>query len=334
MRILLYSRAFSPMRGGMERLVEVLAREFLQMGHEVTVVTETLGPNDMPFPVVRCPSALQFLRQARTHDVILSAPLSLRRLPVQWLSGRPIVIIHPLPFPVAGRHRLAGMAKGLVSRFALNIVPSRFMATKIASSRVIVNPYDAAIFSRPRQAQKRAGVLFVGRLIEEKGCDHLLRAFAHSAPKPLRLTIVGDGPERLALEQLALLLQISERVDFVGELAPSEVAQAMRTHEVMVVSSTCEEAFGIVALEGLATGCRMIVADTGGLPEAVGPFAMRYPPGDEGALGACLRQAFGESSRPDHSAVDEWLTQFAPRRIAGQYIEALASRLPQGPPTA
>ena len=328
MRIHIYSRNFAPAVGGMERLMELLAREFVRQGHAVTVVTETGGTADLPFPVERAPGAARYAALARDCDVILSAPLSLRRLPAQLLARRPIVVTHPILYLDRGRHFLPGVVKRLAARLVTSVVPSRFMAGHFPRAQVIANPYDAATFRPSASENERSGVLFVGRLVPEKGCDLLLDAFARStAATGSRLTIVGNGPELPALRRQAEALGLSARVEFRGELIGTELAAEMLAHRVMAVPTLCEEAFGIVALEGLACGCRMVVAESGGLLEAVGPLALTFPRGDAAALAGCIDSAFGSDDVPPSPAeVAAHLERFTPERIASRYLEVLSAR--------
>lgn len=325
MRIHIYSYSFAPSIGGMERLMELLAREFVRLGHSVIVVTETGGHADMPFEVVRAPNFSRSWRIARGSDAILAAPLSLRRLPSHLLAGRRIVVAHPILYPPIHQGivvRLKRLAENLVT----GVVPSKFMAGHFPGSKVIGNPYDAEVFRRPAADMTRAGVLFVGRLIAEKGCELLLRAFCLAKTSD-RLTIVGDGPEKSALKELAKQLGIADRTEFLGELVGPDLASAMQSHCVMVVPTTCEEAFGIVALEGLACGCQMIVAESGGLPEAVGPHALTFATGDIEGLKDRIEIALcSADTQPRQSQVDVHLEQFTPARVARQYLEVLKPR--------
>lgn len=331
MRIHLYSHSFTPSLGGMERLAQLLADQFAQQGHDVTVATETPGEANLPYPVVRAPNAAEYLRLARASDVILSMPLSLRRLPAQILSGRPVVVAHPILYPEQG-HVISTALKRCAARLVTSVVPSQFMAGHFPGAQVIPNPYDAATFCQPSRGQPRSGVLYVGRLSAEKGCDLLIEAFARSSTAcQSHLTIVGTGPQQAALEKQAAALGIAGQVKFHGALAGTELAAVMQGHAVMAVPTRCHEAFGIVALEGLACGCSMIVADSGGLPEAVGPLALTFPREDVEALADCLDRALSPDDHPPSAAaVAAHLARFRPERIAADYLAVLEAAVSQG----
>jgi glycosyltransferase involved in cell wall biosynthesis len=109
-------------------------------------------------------------------------------------------------------------------------------------------------------------VLVVAHLIPEKGVDTALRALA-LLPSHVTLWIVGDGPERPKLEQLAQSLGIEERTVFLGLC--SDVCRYMQAADCLVCPSLWEEAAGLVILEALASGLPVIASCVGGIPEFV-----------------------------------------------------------------
>jgi hypothetical protein len=70
-KILLGSHHFFPSTGGIETVSNLLAREFVALGHEVRVVTQTPGFGDFPFVVVRRPTMFELVREVRWCDVFL-----------------------------------------------------------------------------------------------------------------------------------------------------------------------------------------------------------------------------------------------------------------------
>lgn len=328
MKIQIYCRSFAPAVGGMEKLMEVLAMQFHREGHDIAVVTETEGSADLPYPVHRRPGFARYLSLCRDSDIILTAPLSMRRILPQALSRRPIVAAPPDPFVWTNRkERIAAAIKWWASARVDNIVPSRYMATRFARATVIMNPYDEETFHLPPPGSPREGILFVGRLDARKGVSLLVEAFAKIAARQpqAHLTIVGDGDERDAIAVQITGRGLVNRVTLAGTLRGHALASEMQRHAIMVVPSITEEPFGIVALEGLACGCRMVIARSGGLPEAVGPFALTFARGDADDLAARLIEALGERDPPSPESVSRHLQQFRPAVIARQYLEALRS---------
>ena len=118
--------------------------------------------------------------------------------------------------------------------------------------------------SRCPERQTKLELIFVGGLIPCKACDLALRAAAPLLRRDLaRFTVVGDGPERNRLEQLAKSLGIDKAVYFCGGVSHAEVLRRMRSADVMVFPSVRDFGAGVV-FEALATGAVPVVADFGG----------------------------------------------------------------------
>lgn len=121
-------------------------------------------------------------------------------------------------------------------------------------------------FAEPRSSApgRRLELIFVGGLIPCKACDLALRAAARLLRDgAARLTVLGDGPERSRLEQLASDLGIEDAVSFHGWVSHGEALRQMRAADVMMFPSVRDFGAGAV-FEALATGAVPIVADFGG----------------------------------------------------------------------
>jgi len=149
------------------------------------------------------------------------------------------------------------------------------------------DPLDA-----PRPPTRREGsssfssptLVTVGHLVARKRHADVLRALAVLARRhpTLRYEIVGDGPERVALEGLAARLGVSDRVDLRGQLEPSRAAAQARQGTLFVMPST-EEAFGVAYIEAMAGGVPAIGCRGEPGPEeiaAAGDGFVLVPPGD------------------------------------------------------
>jgi len=124
----------------------------------------------------------------------------------------------------------------------------------------------------------------VGHLVGRKRHADVLRALAVLGPRhpTLRYTIIGDGPERVPLEGLAARLGVTERVDFLGQLAPDLALKRASAGTLFVMPST-EEAFGVAYVEAMAAGIPAIGCRGEPGPEeiaAAGDGFMLVPPGD------------------------------------------------------
>ena len=124
----------------------------------------------------------------------------------------------------------------------------------------------------------------VAHLVARKRHADVLRALAvlSSRHPTLRYEIIGEGPERVALEGLASRLGIAERVEFHGQLAPAQALAQARRCTLFVMPST-EEAFGVAYVEAMAAGLPAIGCRGEPGPEeiaAAGDGFMLVPPGD------------------------------------------------------
>lgn len=294
---------FYPRVGGMERLLEVIAGEFVARGHEVQIATLSDPPRpeqarSFRYPVWWRPSARRVFALQRWADVALHFGLGLRLGWPALLARTPQVVSHQFPYGTSEREKRGReFFKNWLTRWVTNISASRAIAESIPGvSTLIPNCYDDAVFGARGDEARPRDFAFVGRLVSLKGVDHLLDALAMMDGNKARpnLTIVGDGPERAALEQRARPL--GSRVTFLGTQTPGEIATILREHRVLVVPSRWNEPFGIVALEGIACGCVVVGSAGGGLPDAIGPCGLTYPNGDVAALSLAMGRALEDAA--------------------------------------
>ncbi len=140
-------------------------------------------------------------------------------------------------------------------------------------------------------------VLFVGRFIYYKGVSYLIEAMARLENKSAVLLLVGEGPLRPELEDLAADRGIRDRVVFLEKRSDEELVAYYHACDVFVLPSVANtEAFGIVQLEAMACSKPVISTD---LPTGV-PFVNQHqrtgiivPPKDAGALAAAIDQILG-----------------------------------------
>jgi glycosyltransferase involved in cell wall biosynthesis len=113
-------------------------------------------------------------------------------------------------------------------------------------------------------------MISVGRLIKRKGYGHLIEAFGLIKDEypGLNLILVGDGPERGALEELAAAKGLSHRTVFAGQVDDKQKFALMSASDVYVLSSL-HEGFGIVLLESLFYGLPIASTDEGGQTDIV-----------------------------------------------------------------
>jgi glycosyltransferase involved in cell wall biosynthesis len=175
----------------------------------------------------------------------------------------------------------------LCKRIPVNITISDHVAGRLRLPRSKTIYYGIEILE-PRVPQSAANpapalrVAYVGRFVVEKGVPVLLRA-AHLLAKTgcnFELNLIGDGPERRNLEALTVDLGLAARVNFAGELQRQQVDHILRTTDVVVMPSLCEETAGLAAMEQMMTGGVVVASEIGGLAEVVDGVGLKFTPGN------------------------------------------------------
>jgi glycogen(starch) synthase len=275
MNVFIHSRVFLPSCGGLENVMHLIATELSRAGHSVTVVTMTPAQGEDPgeYRILRRPSLPVFIREALRADVCLVANITLRTTPLLLLLIRcRVVTLHHGWY--GRRHDPRDWLKNLLTHFTHNICCSEGVKRKIPRQGTVVpNGFASEIFHRRDEIPRDRDIVFLGRLVSEKGCDVLIKALGILRDHRIgaNLTIVGTGPEFPRLESQVRKLSLGDVVMFAGRLEGDALARMLARHRILAVPSVWEEPFGIVALEGAACGCVVIGTDGGGLPEAIGP---------------------------------------------------------------
>jgi glycosyltransferase involved in cell wall biosynthesis len=201
------------------------------------------------------------------------------------------VVHHTWIRGVAGELRWKDRIKRKLLSRVTNVAISQAIADDLQRPcEIIANPYRDATFRLIPEVTRNRDLVFLGRLVSDKGADLLLRAVHHlrqngSAPT---LTIIGTGPEEQALRALSAELGLRDQVEFVGGKSGNELAMLLNQHRILVVPSRWAEPFGLVALEGIACGCAVVGSEDGGLKEAMGPCGITFKNGDYPSLVAAL----------------------------------------------
>ena len=174
-----------------------------------------------------------------------------------------------------------------------------------------------------RTTEQLRHVLFVGRLSRAKNVDVLLRSLAQLRGEGVafRATVAGEGPERPALEQLSIELELGHSVEFTGGVTADCVAELLEGAGILVLASQTE-GWPKAIVEAMAFGLVVIGSRVGLIPEILGEGrGLMVPPADAEALTNALRSAL---RAPD---------QFVEMRTSssawasGYSIEALESAL-------
>jgi glycosyltransferase involved in cell wall biosynthesis len=163
----------------------------------------------------------------------------------------------------------------------------RLIPFGLPSNRVFVKTNLVKSATPEPSSNRRAAVVFVGRLAETKGILVLMKAWdiysASSAGEGLRLVIAGAGPLE---EAVAAWARGRSDVDFLGMLSNKECEVLLKGARAAVIPSEWEEPFGLVALEAMGAGLPVIASDHGAFPELIvdQEEGRLFAPGDAAAL--------------------------------------------------
>jgi glycosyltransferase involved in cell wall biosynthesis len=144
----------------------------------------------------------------------------------------------------------------------------------------------------------RRGFVSIARLIPNKGLDDLVRAYAvaHLNHADHPLTILGEGPLKPKLIELATANGVREHVSLPGFVDATERDAAIRTARWLVAAANTKEDLGLTPIEARHVGVPCIVTRDGGLPEAGGGEAILCEPGDVAGLARSLEAASNVSA--------------------------------------
>ena len=186
----------------------------------------------------------------------------------------------------------------LISHSERNYLAERFSQYLC---KVDVIPLGISLPSERWQPESANEFLYVGRLIDYKGIEDLIRAISliRQSGRQIRLNIVGKGPDYYYEENLRKLVQskkLGAWVKFHGWITTAEVRCWMERAACLVVPSR-REAYGLVALEGMAIGVPIIASRTGGLAELVSyDCVVTFEAGNVAQLAKALMNALDNPS--------------------------------------
>jgi glycosyltransferase involved in cell wall biosynthesis len=238
-----------------------------------------------------------------------------------------------------GRHRY----QAVFPHVAAAVVPSPVVEAQLRAigyrGPLEVLPSGVRLDEFPLRAGPPAGpprLLFVGRLVQRKGLDVLLRGLSELRDDlaNARLEVCGDGPERRSSEALARRLGLVERVRFLGARPRREVRQLIRDSHLLVLPSRTMpdgeiETLGVVLLEAMATGVPVVATDSGGIPAAFPPGRRNelVPEGDPEALATRILAVLSEADPAERIREGrEWVErEYSWERLAPR-MEALYER--------
>ncbi|MBP9051841.1 MAG: glycosyltransferase [Ilumatobacteraceae bacterium] len=240
-------------------------------------------------------------------QVTLANPFTSRAALLGGVLARiPTVAVEQLVLPSRRRRGsvfkrlLAGAQAGTIAVGSASADDlTRYFGIPRHSITVVHNGVAESEFVRPPTSSPPV-VGCAARLEDQKGIDLLLRAMAQIPDA--RLVLVGDGDRRIALEQQAAELGITDRVDFVGWLP--DARQQIASFDVFALASR-DEAFPLTIVEAMLSGTPVVATDVGSVAEAVidSVTGLLVPAGDVPALVVALRRMLDDAQLRDRLAL-------------------------------
>jgi glycogen synthase len=283
--------------------------------------------------VIRKASRRELIRHVSWCDVFFQNNISLKSLWAGLLLRKPWVVAHHTWIGTSdGPDGWTSRLKRRLLKYGANITISEALAAHIGTESVrIDNPYDETVFRLFPDEERNVDLVYLGRLVSDKGVDDLVKALGQLADRKLRprLTIIGQGPEEAPLRELTERLGLAAQVRFAGLLTGEPLARMLNRHRILVVPSKWVEPFGIVALEGIACGCVVVGSEKGGLPRAIGPCGITVPNGDVNALAKALQRVLTDEALRGQfrAAAPEHLARHSVQAVGAAYLKVIEGAL-------
>lgn len=324
---------FLPTQGGREIFIKRLSDGLADSGIPVTVFADSAAKGEvvnqnrfsitsLDLESLSVDSVVEHLEKLRPtilhfHNILGPWPFifsqAVKRLsykPISLLTYHSLVNLKSLSLEHRWRH-LSNFFDALVfpSKYNYELF-KRLSAVEQSKLKMIYNGVPVRIRNTKTSEAIDKSVIYAGRLTSDKGVSILLAAWVVLKERfdDYKLKIIGDGAQRPFLEKYAAALGLSESVLFMGWLDQESLENELRRACFIVVPSTVEEPFGLIAAEAAALGLPVVASDIGGLPEIVEDSVTGYltPVGDISSLiSACtnlmrdptLRHQYGEAAK-------------------------------------
>ncbi len=213
--------------------------------------------------------------------------------PFRWLRSR---VFRSVAGGLAGTEAAGEVLRGWGFRGRLAVIPQmgvdpdRFLPCPAARAR-----------TRARLGLSDAFVVgFGGRLVPEKGLPHLVRAMVNQ-PADTRLLLLGEGPERGALERQVRAAGLGDRVHFAGHVPSTAMPEWLVALDALVLPSIQlprrMEQFGRILIEAMACGVPVIGSSCGEIPRVIGEAGIVVPEADSAAIAAAITQLRSDPAR-------------------------------------
>jgi phosphatidylinositol alpha-mannosyltransferase len=343
--------------GGAQEQALAMSRELTRRGHDVLVLAPDAHDHanyDTPALVARFGVVLKIPANGSRAPLTLS-PAASRDAARTVAHFRPDVVHFHEPFaPLIGwgalrAHRAPALAtfhrggggpalsltKPLLRRLARHLDASVAVSQSAAATihaacgidpTVLFNGFEMERFvATPRERGDDTTLVVLGRLEERKGVAHAINAVrAHNAKSddPWRLVVLGDGPQRRALEALAAG---DLAIVFVGAPGDEEKRRWLRRANALIAPSIGGESFGMILLEGMASETSVVASDIDGYHEAAAGFATLFTPGDDASLESAIERALRDETPASIARAKNHASEWSMAALMDRYEELYAS---------
>ncbi|MFI5096709.1 MAG: glycosyltransferase family 4 protein [Candidatus Acidiferrales bacterium] len=232
----------------------------------------------------------------------------------------------PKPFASFRLWLLTFLRRFLCQHVAVNITPTNWLSGMLQLPRTETVPHGLQIsppLVRLPASHPLPVLVFLGRIVTTKGLLLLLEAarLLQQQNRPIELKVVGDGPERAALQKLTEEWKLAVEVHFLGRLPDSQIADLLATADLLVVPSLGGEVFGMVIAENMFRGIPILASDLGAFVEVLGDAGRTFKTGDSADLARQILQLLDDpaASRQLGVAAHQRVRDFFPlsRMIEG-----------------
>ena len=311
-------------------MTRLVAQALAQSGEAVTVITRSGGSKEptASYRLLRRPAPAQLMREYRKTDVVVLQGLTLRLgWPLLFRRTAAMAVHHIRP--VETETRLGKCLRHRLARRVRHASVSQALARELpwTTDTVLPNPYESAVFQKDETIPRDRDLIFVGRLVAEKGVEVLLKALAclRQHRQLPTVAIVGEGPQKGKLQEIARATGVEACITFAGQVIGNDLARMLNRHRFLVLPSMHQESFGLVAIEAIACGCVAIGSHVGGIPEAIGPCGTTFRMGDPAALAATIQELLGcpEARARFQAQATGHLAKHQPRAVAADYLDQL-----------
>ena len=196
-------------------------------------------------------------------------------------SKKMVLYFHNDPLEMKGSKNIS-QRKALLKKVDYIICVSEFIKKKFMhglnelTNKILVihNGVDRKLKVIPRKKKK---IIFVGRLVKEKGVHHFVKAISNVSRnfKNWEYCLIGSGYSKNTFfndysKQIITNFQQIENSKYLGSISHEEVQKIMRETSIIVVPSVWNEPFGLVIAEAMSNGIAIICSNSGGIPEIIG----------------------------------------------------------------